>query len=29
VIERADMLRLVDMVETRNDKASKLFDPGG
>lgn len=29
VIERADMLRLVDMVETRNDKASKLFDTGG
>ncbi|MET0855567.1 MAG: hypothetical protein ABWY27_02350, partial [Telluria sp.] len=25
VIERADMLRLADMVETRSDKASKLF----
>lgn len=28
VIERTDMLRLADMVETRNDKVSKLFDTG-
>ena len=26
VIERAHLVRLVDMVETRSDKASKLFD---
>jgi hypothetical protein len=28
VIERTDMLRLADMVETGSDKASKLFAPG-
>lgn len=28
VIERRDMLRLADMVETRNGKQSKLFGTG-
>lgn len=28
VIERRNLLRLADMVETRSDKASKLFEPG-
>lgn len=28
VIERANLLRLADMVETRSDKAHKLFEPG-
>jgi hypothetical protein len=28
VIERRDLLRLADMVESRSDKASKLFDTG-
>lgn len=28
VIERANLLRLADMVETRSDKANKLFAPG-
>jgi hypothetical protein len=28
VIERADMLRLADMVETRSDNATRLFAPG-
>jgi hypothetical protein len=28
VIERSDMLRLADMVETRSDKAANLFNPG-
>lgn len=28
VIERANLLRLADMVETRSDKANKLFEPG-
>lgn len=28
VIERTNLLRLADMVETRSDKANKLFEPG-
>lgn len=29
VIERSNLIRLADMVETRSDKASKLFDSDG
>ena len=28
VIERTNLLRLADMVETRSDKVNKLFEPG-
>lgn len=28
VIERTNLLRLADMVESRSDKANKLFEPG-
>lgn len=28
VIERTHLLRLADMVESRSDKANKLFEPG-